>query len=221
MCGNAAVTSVASAAPGGAQAGDREGERGPGRPCSGRALLRGRSCCAAGRVRRDVTAPARGTLGAGQGALHAGRGGEVYGGAPARGRAAGGWAVGPPPNERPRRGAGAGPGGGLFGFERASAARGAAAQAQCGAGRRCPLAPGRGMPGGEEDEAESGAGGGPAAAPSPSPPAEEGDTRQRYEELCSSLNMDERARSEAWLSYQSMKRNYTLEVRGGGAGGPR
>ncbi|XP_075366738.1 retinoblastoma-like protein 2 isoform X3 [Mycteria americana] len=65
------------------------------------------------------------------------------------------------------------------------------------------------MPGEEEDDAESGAGAGAAAAPSP--PAEEGDTRQRYEELCSSLNMDERARSEAWLSYQSMKRNYTLE----------
>lgn len=42
-------------------------------------------------------------------------------------------------------------------------------------------------------------------------------TRQRYEELCSSLNMDERARAEAWLSYQSMRRNYTLEV-GPGAG---
>ncbi|KAM6117939.1 retinoblastoma-like protein 2 isoform 2-T2 [Pterocles gutturalis] len=69
------------------------------------------------------------------------------------------------------------------------------------------------MPGEEEDDAESGSGGGPAAAAAaaPSPPAEEGDTRQRYEELCSSLNMDERARSEAWLSYQSMKRNYTLE----------
>uniref|UniRef100_A0A8B9ZMI6 RB transcriptional corepressor like 2 n=1 Tax=Anas zonorhyncha TaxID=75864 RepID=A0A8B9ZMI6_9AVES len=38
-----------------------------------------------------------------------------------------------------------------------------------------------------------------------------GETRQRYEELCSSLNMDERARSEAWLSFQSMRRNYTLE----------
>ncbi|XP_066493965.1 retinoblastoma-like protein 2 [Tiliqua scincoides] len=37
------------------------------------------------------------------------------------------------------------------------------------------------------------------------------DTRQRYEELCGSLNMDERARAEAWLSYQSMRRNYTLE----------
>ncbi|NXA10780.1 RBL2 protein, partial [Sapayoa aenigma] len=34
---------------------------------------------------------------------------------------------------------------------------------------------------------------------------------QRYEELCRSLNMDERARAEAWLSYQSMRRNYTLE----------
>ncbi|XP_030313362.1 retinoblastoma-like protein 2 isoform X3 [Calypte anna] len=64
------------------------------------------------------------------------------------------------------------------------------------------------MPGGEEEEAEAGAGGAPTA---PSPPAEEGETRQRYEELCSSLNMDERARSEAWISYQSMKRNYTLE----------
>lgn len=73
------------------------------------------------------------------------------------------------------------------------------------------------MPGEGEDETEPGAGGGPAATPSP--PAEEGDTRQRYEELCSSLNMDERARSEAWLSYQSMKRNYTLEVRGVRGGG--
>ncbi|OXB64264.1 hypothetical protein ASZ78_002979 [Callipepla squamata] len=66
------------------------------------------------------------------------------------------------------------------------------------------------MPGGEE-EAEAGPGAGGAIPTAPSPTAEEGDTRQRYEELCSSLNMDERARSEAWLSYQSMKRNYTLE----------
>ena len=73
------------------------------------------------------------------------------------------------------------------------------------------------MSGGEEAEAEPGAGGAIPAAPSP--PTEEGDTRQRYEELCSSLNMDERARSEAWLSYQSMKRNYTLEVRPGPGGG--
>lgn len=74
------------------------------------------------------------------------------------------------------------------------------------------------MPGEEEEDAESGVGGAVAAA-APSPTAEEGDTRQRYEELCSSLNMDERARSEAWLSYQSMKLNYTLEVRGDGAAG--
>uniref|UniRef100_A0A8B9G9Q4 RB transcriptional corepressor like 2 n=1 Tax=Amazona collaria TaxID=241587 RepID=A0A8B9G9Q4_9PSIT len=67
--------------------------------------------------------------------------------------------------------------------------------------------PGRGMPGEEEDDGEQGVGG----VAAPSPPAEEGDIWQRYEELCSSLNMDERARSEAWLSYQSMKRNYTLE----------
>lgn len=30
--------------------------------------------------------------------------------------------------------------------------------------------------------------------------------------------MDERARAEAWLSYQSMRRNYTLEVREGRRG---
>ncbi|XP_060643920.2 retinoblastoma-like protein 2 isoform X1 [Anolis sagrei] len=40
---------------------------------------------------------------------------------------------------------------------------------------------------------------------------DDGDTRQRYEELCCSLNMDERARAEAWLSFQGMRRNYTLE----------
>lgn len=37
--------------------------------------------------------------------------------------------------------------------------------------------------------------------------------RQRYEELCSTLNMDERARVEAWESYGRMSQNYTLEVR--------
>uniref|UniRef100_A0A8C3P3M8 RB transcriptional corepressor like 2 n=1 Tax=Chrysemys picta bellii TaxID=8478 RepID=A0A8C3P3M8_CHRPI len=58
----------------------------------------------------------------------------------------------------------------------------------------------------EEEEAEAG-----VAGSASSPPAEEWGTRQRYEELCSSLNMDERARAEAWLSYQGMKRNYTLE----------
>uniref|UniRef100_A0A8C3HDY4 RB transcriptional corepressor like 2 n=1 Tax=Chrysemys picta bellii TaxID=8478 RepID=A0A8C3HDY4_CHRPI len=62
------------------------------------------------------------------------------------------------------------------------------------------------MPGEEEEEAEAG-----VAGSASSPPAEEWGTRQRYEELCSSLNMDERARAEAWLSYQGMKRNYTLE----------
>lgn len=72
------------------------------------------------------------------------------------------------------------------------------------------------MPGEEEEEAEAGVGGSAS-----SPAAEEWGTRQRYEELCSSLNMDERARAEAWLSYQGMKRNYTLEVRGGRGGGPR
>ncbi|XP_068117074.1 retinoblastoma-like protein 2 isoform X2 [Hyperolius riggenbachi] len=47
---------------------------------------------------------------------------------------------------------------------------------------------------------------------------EDGDTqhgeeqlRRRYEELCSSLNMDEKSRVEAWDSYGSMSQNYTLE----------
>ncbi|XP_066183961.1 retinoblastoma-like protein 2 [Sylvia atricapilla] len=65
------------------------------------------------------------------------------------------------------------------------------------------------MAGEDAAGAEPGPAGGTAAAPSP--PGEDGETRQRYEELCRSLNMDERARAEAWLSYQSMKRNYTLE----------
>ncbi|XP_063168728.1 retinoblastoma-like protein 2 isoform X2 [Candoia aspera] len=92
---------------------------------------------------------------------------------------------------------------------------------------------------GGEESGEAAAGGGAAAsaaadaeAPAPAAPARDGEvekaeeeeeaeeeaaaeaeraTRQRYEELCSSLNMDERARAEAWLSYQSMRRNYTLE----------
>ncbi|RMC09092.1 hypothetical protein DUI87_14098 [Hirundo rustica rustica] len=65
------------------------------------------------------------------------------------------------------------------------------------------------MAGEDAAGAEPGPAGGAAAAPSP--PGEDGETRQRYEELCRSLNMDERARAEAWLSYQSMRRNYTLE----------
>uniref|UniRef100_A0A8D0B9A7 Retinoblastoma-like protein 2 n=1 Tax=Salvator merianae TaxID=96440 RepID=A0A8D0B9A7_SALMN len=55
---------------------------------------------------------------------------------------------------------------------------------------------------GEEEEA--------AAAAAAAAEAER-NTRQRYEDLCSSLNMDERARAEAWLNYQGMRRNYTLE----------
>ncbi|XP_075693649.1 retinoblastoma-like protein 2 isoform X2 [Rhinoderma darwinii] len=35
--------------------------------------------------------------------------------------------------------------------------------------------------------------------------------RRRYEELCSALNMDERARAEAWDSYARISQNYTLE----------
>lgn len=36
--------------------------------------------------------------------------------------------------------------------------------------------------------------------------------QQRFEELCSRLNMDEAARAEAWSSYRSMSESYTLEV---------
>ncbi|XP_006863580.1 PREDICTED: retinoblastoma-like protein 2 [Chrysochloris asiatica] len=36
-------------------------------------------------------------------------------------------------------------------------------------------------------------------------------TQQRFEELCSRLNMDETARVEAWESYRSMSESYTLE----------
>ncbi|XP_075044974.1 retinoblastoma-like protein 2 [Mixophyes fleayi] len=42
------------------------------------------------------------------------------------------------------------------------------------------------------------------------PPGED-QLRCRYEELCSSLNMDERARVEAWESYAKISQNYTLE----------
>ncbi|KAJ1083124.1 hypothetical protein NDU88_003284 [Pleurodeles waltl] len=37
------------------------------------------------------------------------------------------------------------------------------------------------------------------------------ETERRFQELCSTLNMDERAKSEAWDNYQSMSKNYTLE----------
>ncbi|XP_051835806.1 retinoblastoma-like protein 2 isoform X1 [Antechinus flavipes] len=36
-------------------------------------------------------------------------------------------------------------------------------------------------------------------------------TRQRFDELCGRLNMDEEARAEAWESYRSMSQSYTLE----------
>ncbi|KAM4606841.1 retinoblastoma-like protein 2 [Discoglossus pictus] len=41
--------------------------------------------------------------------------------------------------------------------------------------------------------------------------AEEEQLRRRYEELCRGLNMDERARGEAWERYRGMRENYTLE----------
>uniref|UniRef100_A0A8I6AAZ8 RB transcriptional corepressor like 2 n=1 Tax=Rattus norvegicus TaxID=10116 RepID=A0A8I6AAZ8_RAT len=65
----------------------------------------------------------------------------------------------------------------------------------------------------------------PAAAASSEEEEEDGDTadraqpagspshqiQQRFEELCSRLNMDEAARAEAWSSYRSMSESYTLE----------
>lgn len=67
----------------------------------------------------------------------------------------------------------------------------------------------------------------PAAAASSEEEEEDGDAadraqsagspshqiQQRFEELCSRLNMDEAARAEAWSSYRSMSESYTLEVR--------
>ncbi|XP_015997870.2 retinoblastoma-like protein 2 isoform X1 [Rousettus aegyptiacus] len=54
----------------------------------------------------------------------------------------------------------------------------------------------------EDGEAEDAAQ--PARSPAPQ-------TQQRFEELCSRLNMDEAARAEAWDSYRSMSESYTLE----------
>lgn len=62
----------------------------------------------------------------------------------------------------------------------------------------------------EDGEAEDAAQ--PARSPAPQ-------TQQRFEELCSRLNMDEAARAEAWDSYRSMSESYTLEVRPGRGGG--
>lgn len=60
----------------------------------------------------------------------------------------------------------------------------------------------------EEEEEDGDATDGAQPAESPGPQIE-----QRFEELCSRLNMDEAARAEAWGSYRSMSESYTLEVR--------
>lgn len=57
-----------------------------------------------------------------------------------------------------------------------------------------------------EEEEEDGDAAQPAGSPGPQ-------IQQRFEELCSRLNMDEAARAEAWGSYRSMSESYTLEVR--------
>lgn len=65
----------------------------------------------------------------------------------------------------------------------------------------------------EEDDGEAEDAAQPARSPAPQ-------TLQRFEELCSRLNMDEAARAEAWDSYRNMSESYTLEVRRrGGDGG--
>ncbi|ERE80243.1 retinoblastoma-like protein 2 isoform X2 [Cricetulus griseus] len=58
----------------------------------------------------------------------------------------------------------------------------------------------------EEEEEDGDATDGAQPAESPGPQIE-----QRFEELCSRLNMDEAARAEAWGSYRSMSESYTLE----------
>lgn len=60
----------------------------------------------------------------------------------------------------------------------------------------------------EEDDGEAEDAAQPAGSPAPQ-------TQQRFEELCSRLNMDEAARAEAWDSYRNMSESYTLEVRPG------
>lgn len=44
--------------------------------------------------------------------------------------------------------------------------------------------------------------------------SEDGDdaTANRYEELCLDLNMDPSSKQEAWLAFQRIRVNYTLEV---------
>ncbi|XP_076771721.1 retinoblastoma-like protein 2 isoform X2 [Arvicanthis niloticus] len=56
----------------------------------------------------------------------------------------------------------------------------------------------------EEEDGDAADGGQPAGSPSHQ-------IQQRFEELCSRLNMDETARAEAWSSYRSMSESYTLE----------
>ncbi|XP_030155414.1 retinoblastoma-like protein 2 isoform X2 [Lynx canadensis] len=56
----------------------------------------------------------------------------------------------------------------------------------------------------EEDDGEAEDAAQPARSPAPQ-------TLQRFEELCSRLNMDEAARAEAWDSYRNMSESYTLE----------
>ncbi|XP_008828292.1 retinoblastoma-like protein 2 isoform X2 [Nannospalax galili] len=56
----------------------------------------------------------------------------------------------------------------------------------------------------EEDDGEAADGAQLEGSPAPH-------IQQRFEELCSRLNMDEAARAEAWDSYRSMSESYTLE----------
>lgn len=60
----------------------------------------------------------------------------------------------------------------------------------------------------EEDDGEAEDAAQTARSPAPQ-------TQQRFDELCSRLNMDEAARAEAWDSYRNMSESYTLEVRPG------
>ncbi|KAH0512455.1 Retinoblastoma-like protein 2 [Microtus ochrogaster] len=56
----------------------------------------------------------------------------------------------------------------------------------------------------EEEDGDAADGAQPSGSPGPQ-------IQQRFEELCSRLNMDEAARAEAWGSYRSMSESYTLE----------
>ncbi|XP_049559898.1 retinoblastoma-like protein 2 isoform X2 [Orcinus orca] len=58
----------------------------------------------------------------------------------------------------------------------------------------------------EEEEEDAEAEDAAQSARSPAP-----QTQQRFDELCSRLNMDEAARAEAWDSYRSISESYTLE----------